>query len=211
MLLGFFTIAIMLAVTYAFWREGLMTAVMSMINVFLSGLIAFNFFEPMASQLTPMLEGSFMAGSEDFLCLILIFCAMLGLLRGVTNALSNTDLEYPPLLLRGGGVLFGLLTGYLVSGFLLCSFATLPLPKGAKFAGYEPQINLDSPNQGFRSLIPSDRVWLALMHRAGAKPFSWGEGPTFDPHGNFLLRYDRYFRYEPGGDFVPNDGALKAK
>ncbi len=81
MLLGFLTVLIMAGVTYAFWREGLLTALTMTVNVVLSGLVAFAFFEPLAGVLGPMFAGSFLAGYEDALCLIFLFALSLGLLR----------------------------------------------------------------------------------------------------------------------------------
>jgi hypothetical protein len=43
--------------------------------------------------------------------------------------------------------------------------------------------------------MPSDRVWLALMHRAGLYAFA-NDTETFDPHGTFELRYARYRRID---------------
>src|SRR6266511_3694966 len=116
-MLAFLTILIMLGVCYAYWREGLLTACCMFINVVLAGLVAFFFFEPLADELDALLQGSFLAGYEDCLCLILLFSVTLGLLRLATNTIAFTDLDSPPALLRGGGVVFGLLTGYLVSFF----------------------------------------------------------------------------------------------
>ena len=48
MLLGFLTVIIMAIVAYAFWREGPLTAFASCVNVLLAGLLAFNFWEPIA-------------------------------------------------------------------------------------------------------------------------------------------------------------------
>src|SRR6266852_4062581 len=64
MLLGFLTIAITLALAYAYYREGLFTAFTMFCNVFLGGLIAFNFWEPLAALLEPILAGTFLRGYE---------------------------------------------------------------------------------------------------------------------------------------------------
>jgi hypothetical protein len=207
-MLVFLTLLIMLGVCYAYWHEGLLTACCMFINVLLAGLIAFSLFEPLADQLDPMLADSFLAGYEDCFSLILLFSVSLGLLRMVTNNLAFTTLDYPPALLHGGGVFFGALTGYLVSGFLLCAFQTLPLPEN--FLKFDARFHPDNPTKAVRRLLPPDRAWLALMHRAGLGPLSWGEGPTFDANGNFELRYARYRRKE-GDKARKDDGLLPAK
>lgn len=206
-MLVFMTLLIMLVVCYSYWHEGLLTACCMFINVLLAGLLAFSVFEPIADKLDPILADSFLEGFEDCLCLVLVFSVSLGLLRLATNTLAYTTLDYPPALLHGGGLFFGALTGYLVSGFLVCAIQTLPLPR--HFLQFEAEVQPEGPTRMVRRLLPPDRVWLALMHRAGLGPFSWGDGPTFDPNGNFELRYSRYRRKE--GDKVRKyDGLLPA-
>ncbi len=212
-MLAFFTVLIIAGVCYAFWREGLLTTCCMFINVVLAGLVAFFFFEPLADELDGMFQGNFLAGYEDFFCLIFLFSLALGLLRLVTNSFAYTDLDYPPLLLRGGVVVFGLLTGYLVAGFLVCAIQTLPLPED--FMGLEVRTNENQPKT-LRRLLPPDRVWLAMMHRVGAGPLSWredarGRPQTFDPHGNFPLRYARYRRTDANDKTRKDDGALPAR
>jgi uncharacterized membrane protein required for colicin V production len=209
--LAFLTIAVMGIVVYAFWNEGLLTAVCTFVNVLLAGLVAFNFFEPIADALEPMFETSPLKGYEDSLVLVLVFCLVLAALRWATNTVANTDLVYHPALLRGGCVLFGLLTGYLTAGFLTCVFQTLPWHEN--FLGFEPGTDGKAADQAIRRVLPPDRVWLALMYRAGAFAFSNSEDEavpdpqsltdrykTFDKYATFSLRYARYRRYGESGE-----------
>ncbi len=205
-MLPFATLLVMAVVVYVFWREGLMTAVTMFVNLLLAGLVAFNFFEPLADLLDPALSGSVLAGYEDSVCLVGLFALTFGLLRLATNSMANTELEYPGWLLRGGGVLFGLLTGYLASGFLVCVLQTLPWQEN--FLGFNPRYDPEQPLAGARQVLPPDRVWLALMRTAGAYGFSNAEDEqamddatplekykTFDRSASFELRYARYRRY----------------
>jgi hypothetical protein len=213
MLLGFISVVVMLIVAYAYYREGLFTACTMAINVLVAGLVAFNFWEPLAALLDPMLAGSFLHGYEDAACLILLFALTLGFLRLVTNGLASSRLDFPAWLQSGGGTLFGLLTGYLVSGFLLCTLQTLPWHRNFMF--FEPKYQT-GPEHMLRHVLPPDRVWLGLMHRAGAYAFSNGEdakaGPsdseydrslTFDKYGSFEFRYARYRRYGDNHEPMP--------
>lgn len=186
-MLGFLTIIVMGAVTYAFWRQGVLPAFAMMCNVLLSGLIAFNFFEPIAAELDPMMVGSFLHGYEDSLCLIVLFCLPLMFLRWVANALIHTHIEYNAVLQQGGAVLFGLLAGYLVAGYLVCVAQTLPL--GEHFLQFEARMDTQSAGAKIRRVLPPDRVWLALMHRASKESLSWDADTPFDPDGSFELRY----------------------
>lgn len=186
-MLGFLTILVMGAVTYAFWRQGVLPAFAMMCNVLLSGLIAFCFFEPIAAELGPMMTGSFLQGYEDSFCLIALFCLPLMILRWLANALIHTHIEYNAVLQQGGSVLFSLLTGYLVAGFLVCVAQTLPL--GEHFLQFEARMDTQSAGAKLRRVLPPDRVWLALMHRASEASLSWDSDTPFDPDGSFELRY----------------------
>jgi hypothetical protein len=116
-----------------------------------------------------------------------LFCLTLLFLRWAANALIHTTIEYHPVLQQGGAILFGLLAGYLVSGFLICVAQTLPVDP--HFLKFEARIDPSAAAVKVRRILPPDRVWLALMHRASAGPFSWGEDSSFDPDGSYELRY----------------------
>jgi hypothetical protein len=192
-MLAFLTVVLMAGVACAFWRQGLLAAVTMCVNVVVAGLVAFNFWEPLADLLEPHLAGTALAGYEDGLCLVALFCLALGLLRLALYLLVPRPPAYPPALQRGGAVAFGLATGYLVAGFLLCVLQTLPWE--------EHFLSFDDPGRpagALRQVLPADRAWLALMRRAG----------RFDESATFGLRYARYRRHPPGGEPQPYRGEL---
>ncbi len=198
------TFLIMLIVGYSAFREGLFTSVIILVNVVLSGLLAFNFWEPLATLIDPMLQGGFLDGYQDFVLLLGLFCGALALLRVATNNMANYQIEFPAVAQQFGGAAVGLLSGYLVSGFLICLLETIPWHQN--FVDYQPR------NPGERQFFPADRVWLSLMRHAGAFPFACGadrvaadspyeQHPTFDRGGTFEHRYWRYRRYSESGEY----------
>jgi len=222
MLLGILTLLFMLLVGYAYLREGVFTAFTMCCNVFIAGLVAFNFWEPLADMLDPTFGGSVLHGYEDAIVLVLLFIVTLGVLRSITNLLSRTQIRFPVGFQQGGGAFFGLITGYLISGFLVCVFQTLPWHEN--FMNFSPRrdAGTDGP---LRRILPPDRVWLALMHRAGAYALSNDEDPkttgkeasgdryvhkyvTFDKYGTFEQRYARYRRYNDSRDASKYSGEL---
>ncbi len=186
-MLEFLTIIVMGLLAYAYLVEGTFTAFVMCCNVMFAGIIAFNFWEPLASLLEPGMGGY---GYEDFLCLIVIFTLALGALRTITNLLCPTEVEFPPQIQRPGGALFGLLTGYLVCGFLVCALQTLPWHENFMHFKYYADPNAEAA----RRFLPPDRVWLSTMHRLGVGPLATG-GETFDKNGDFEMRYARHRRY----------------
>ena len=213
-MLTFFTILIMLVVAYAQFREGIFTAFTMLVNVLLAGLIAFNFWEPICNLLDSSMRDSFIDGYQDMFVLIFLFCLSLGLLRTATNNLANKQIAFPAVLQQFGAAGVGMLTGYLVSGFLICVLQTLPWHQN--FIDFEPR---NREEGGMRPYLPPDRVWLALMHYAGANGFArsadnenaesaFDRYPTFDRNGSFELRYWRYRRYSDKEGPMPYQGEL---
>jgi hypothetical protein len=202
-MLAFLTILIMAGIGYASLAEGFFTAFLMFCNVFLAGIITFNFWEPVAGQLEGVFAGSFLAGYEDALTMVVMFCVTLGILRTLTNNLASSEIEFDETLQRAGGAFFGLITGYLVAGFLACALQTLPWHEN--FMGFEAHY---AANQsGLRRVLPPDRVWLAAMHRAGEQAFATDDGQeTFDPLGTYELRYARFRRYNDTRNALPYCG-----
>src|SRR5260370_8335591 len=95
-MLTFLTIVTMLILAYLFLIQGLATAFTMFCNVFLAGLIAFNFWEPLADLLDPPLSRSFFAGYEDAICLTALFAVSFALLRLATNTLSTPLINFLP-------------------------------------------------------------------------------------------------------------------
>jgi len=181
----------MAAGAYAFWRQGVLLAFAMNVNILLAGLVAFDFFEPIAAQFDSMLADTFLHGYEDSFCLVVLFSLTLIFLRWASNELIHTLIQYNPVVQQGGAALFGALAGYLLAGFLTCVAQTLPANE--HFLQLEPRVEVDSGGKIRHRLLPADRVWLALMHRASKAAFEWAneehEPTTFDPDGSFELRY----------------------
>src|ERR1700689_4809964 len=126
-MLLFGTLVVMLAVAYTQHNGGLFGSCAMLIKVFVSGLIAFGFWEPIADSLDPGLRTTFLAGCEDMIVLTLLFGVSLFLLRLATNYLApDMIVEHGTVQHLGAGVV-GLVTGYFVAGFMICVLETLPL------------------------------------------------------------------------------------
>ena len=183
------TLAAIAAVGYAQYHCGLFNACAMLVKVILAGLIAFDFFEPMADSIDPTLHGTFLAGCEDMIALTTLFGVSLLLMRLATNYLCPEMIaEHGHLQHLGAGVV-GMITGYFVAGFLICVFETLPLDE--RFLDFQPR---EPSEPAYRPIYPPDRIWLVFMRHAGAMPFRWKDEPTFDEEGTFELRYRRYRR-----------------
>jgi hypothetical protein len=203
-----FTLIVMGIVAFFQYRNGLFTSVTMTIQVVLAGIIAFMLWEPVADEIDPALVGGRFAGFEDCVAMVGLFCASVFGMRLLTNRLNKDMIDFHPMVQQIGGPAAGLLTGYLLAGFLICVFETLPLEEN--FLGFAPR---KENEPSLRSYLPPDRVWLALMRQVGAYSLWWKEteepppepasvydrSTTFDRDGTFELRYSRFRRHGPSG------------
>jgi hypothetical protein len=214
------TLLIMAVMAAVFWKQGVFTAFIMCVCVVLAGILAFNFWEPLADQLEPSLRNTPLRGLEDFLSLVGIFVVALGVLRLVANLLGNRTMEYPSWVGPLGGAFFGLVTGYLVSGFLVAALQMLPLDE--KPFGFEPENGKESSDL-VRSLMPPDLFWLSMMRHASENPFARraatsadGQAPefsptAFDPKRTFEWRYQNRRRSLGKLPPVPHFGSGEKK
>jgi hypothetical protein len=203
-MLALLSVVVIAGVAWASLQEGLLVAIARCVNVMISGIVAILLFEPCADYLEPLLAGSILAGMEDAICLAGLFAASAALLRVMVDNLADQDIEMAALPQQVATGLASLVTGYLLSGFLVVVLSTLPLPE--KLLGHDTTGGLDEPI-GLTKVLPGDRVWLALMHRlSGNGPLGpGGETPAFDQEGTFPLRYAKKRRVaeEPGAGVTP--------
>ena len=187
-----FTLIVTLIVAYSAFQEGVLPAIANLVNICLAGLVAFEFFEPIAGSLEDTFRGTAFAGLEDSLSLFLLFAPTLGALRYLTINLAPQEVELPALFQQVGAGAIALVSGYLLAGFLVVFLQMLPL--GEHFLDFQYQAEPTASK--VRTFLPPDRVWLSMMNRAGAGPFSQADAVTFDPEGTFGLRYGRLRRYK---------------
>ena len=83
---------LILLLTYALASEGLWGAALMFFNVIFGGLIAFNFYEPLARLIDSTGIGW---GFSDTLSLLSIFCATVMLLRMTTETLAPAMVRFP--------------------------------------------------------------------------------------------------------------------
>ncbi len=176
-----------------------------LLNVILAGIIAFNFFEPLANLLDDAMKGGAIAGYEDAAMLTILFVISLGLLRFITSKIADTTLDFSGMTNQIGGAVFGLITGYLVAGFLFCVFETLPWHES--FLDFEPRTRTEG---GLRDSLARPRlagddaarrgVSAGLAFGSSGRGVADDRHRTFDRQGTFELAYLRYRRY---GDYRP--------
>ena len=194
MYLNLMLAAILFASLALMINGGLWSNTITMMNVMLSGLLAFNYFEPLASKLTETWP-SFMF-IWDFLCLWMIFIASMVVLRTLTDTLSTVKVRFRRPVDLAGGIIAGLLASWLVVCFTLASLHTAPLAANFMRGDFKPEERM------LFGTAP-DRQWLAFASVQSRRALSRGE--EFNP-SHFGTRY-----YERRAEFEKEPGTLTNK
>ncbi|HWT81300.1 MAG TPA: hypothetical protein VN648_21110 [Candidatus Methylomirabilis sp.] len=165
---------LILLMTYALSSEGLWGAALMFFNVVFGGLIAFNFYEPLARLIDSTGIGW---GFSDTLSLLSIFCVSVMLLRMTTETLAPAMVRFPVPVYHAGRVFFALATSLVTMAILVLAFHTAPVHKkifGAIDYKYKPPFG-----------IGLDHQWLGFFQYTTGMIFArYGSG-TRDPYSEY--------------------------
>ncbi|SIN83490.1 hypothetical protein SAMN05444166_1181 [Singulisphaera sp. GP187] len=199
-------VALIAGLTWALTSEGLWGAVLMFFNVLFGGIIAFNFYEPLAK----LLDGTGIGwGFSDTLCLLALFIIVTFLLRLITESMAPAMVRFPSIVYQLGRLVFGFAGAVVTVAILLVALETAPVHK--KILGvidYKTQ-----PPFG----MGLDRKWLAFFqyttglvfaeHVPGSRdPFrEYGDSKVFDPKAEWLLNHQEARPY--GTESILEDAA----
>jgi hypothetical protein len=186
---GGILLLIVVAVTWCVAAEGAWGAGLTFLCVLFSGVLAMNFFEPVANLLDGM--GSAVEDYSDLVALVGLFALFTFLARLATDNISPTDIEMDARVYNVARWLFGLATGYTTMAILLTALHTAPLPRS--FVGFSPE------RANFFDTAAPDRQWLGFTQHVSEKVLRTGrvfDGPMFEMPGtdqkywpSFPIRY----------------------
>jgi len=194
-LLDTLLVALMLFMTYVLTSEGAWGAALMFFNVLFGGLIAFNFFEPLADLIDSTGIGwSF----SETLAMLLIFCASVFLLRLATETLAPAMVRFPNPVYHLTRLFFGFATTVVTFAIILVAFHAAPVHKNIfGYINYETKppfgMGLDHAWLGFFQYVTGDI--FADYGKGSRDPYStYGKTGNqympvnmFDPRGKWLL------------------------
>jgi len=146
-------------VTWLVASEGVWGAAQTFLCTLLAGLIAMNYFEPLAAQLRGVTSDDY----ADIIALLGLFIGLIFALRMGTEQLAPSYIQVIPMVDTVGRWAFGVITGYLTIAILLTSLHTAPLPR--EFLGFKPE------NNNFFGSAP-DRQWLGFVQYVSEHPLA---------------------------------------
>lgn len=152
-------IAIVLGVAFMVSNDGAWSAGVTFLSVVLAGLVAMNFFEPLALLLNRTY--SEWDARWDMVSLVGLFIALVFAFRMGTEKIAPVYIQVPGIVDTIGRYGFGLAAGYVTMAFLLTALHTAPLPR--EFIGFKPE----RPN--LANFVAPDRQWLAFVQYISEK------------------------------------------
>ena len=153
--------------------EGAWGAALIFLSTLFAGIIAINYFEPLAVLLDKTLNlGYAWANRWDFLAYMLLFIAAVFAIRLGAERIMPTFIEVHPLAHDGIRWVMGVMTGYLTVAIVLTSMHLTPLPR--TFLGFQPE------RDNFLGLSAPDRQWLGYVQYMTEKAFTRKADHMFD-------------------------------
>jgi hypothetical protein len=183
--------ALILGMTYALMSEGLWGAALMFFNVLFAGIIAFNFYEPLAALLAKNL--SFLSGFADTLCMLSIFVVAVVLLRLTTESLAPAMVRFPSPIYHAGRIFFGFAGSVITIAIILLAYEAAPVHKKVFTVvdyKYKPpfKLGIDHEWLGFFQYTTG---LIFSSNRPGTRdPFTeYGSAKVFDPKAEWLIRH----------------------
>jgi hypothetical protein len=155
-------VAVIALVTWCVAAEGAVGAGTTFLGVVLSGLVAMNFFEPLADLLDDV---GFIGDRADMIALLGLFAVSITLVRLGAERIQPTFVSLQGLLYDVGRWGFAFLTAYVTAGILLTALHTAPLPRD--FLGFRPE----RTHLLFDAFAP-DREWMGFAQYVTERPFA---------------------------------------
>jgi colicin V production protein len=180
MVIDYLLLLIIAVCAWSLVREGMWGAGLIFFECLFAGLLAMNFYEPLAGVIANV---AFLRNAADMIAMCLVFGVVVTVLREIDIRIAPEMVRFPNWLHRAGGLTFGLATGWLMAGFLLCAFQTIPL---------KPNLGLGySIEKEKKCLFGSgvDVQWLAFVHRTTDRVFDQSPPRPFDSDASFVDRY----------------------
>ena len=162
------------------YAEGMWSNAIRLINVVTAGLLAVNFYEPLARWLDSM-QPSY-TYLWDYLCLWALFAVSMVIFRELTSFISQVKVRFLKLADRIGSAVLSLWIGWVMVCFTMMTLHTAPLPRNFMFDGFQPEQRM------LMGLAP-DRVWLGFVQKESMGAFCRSDERVFDPTADFMPKY----------------------
>jgi hypothetical protein len=183
-------------------REGLWSNVLTLVNIIISGLVAFGLYSPLVRYLDEEVTNGQHTYWLDFAILWALYAVTMLVLRTLMIACSKTRLRFKNPIDPVGGPIVGFIAAWVLAAFTTATLHTAPMPKDA-FGGKLVYSDVDSA-----SFITSpDAKWLRFVE-AMSKDSAFGSGSTdgFSAKAFVKIYTDRREKFDKAPSLIVKRG-----
>src|SRR3954462_14817694 len=183
-------------------REGIWSNTLTLINIIISGLVAFGFYSPIVAYLDEDATSGQHTYWLDFAIIWALFAVTMVVLRTLMVAASKTRLRFKHPIDPVGGPIIGFVAAWVLSAFTLATLHTSPMPKN-QFGGKLVYSDADSA-----SMITSpDAAWLRFIERVNpASALGSGSTDKFSAKGFVKIYTDRREKFDKAEGMIVKRG-----
>src|SRR5436190_2931236 len=160
-------------------REGLWSNALTLINIIVSGLVAFGFYSPLVVYLDEQVTNGQHTYWLDFAIIWGLYAVTMIVMRTLTGAASKTRMRFKNPIDSVSGPLVGAIAAWVLAGFVLATLHTVPMGKDA-FNG--PLLH----GADASPLTTPDVAWLSFVESM-AQPIAMGTART-ERYANGFIR-----------------------
>ncbi len=177
-------------------REGLWSNTIALLNIIVSGLVAFGFYAPLTIWLDEKTDGAYTYWL-DFVCIWVLFTVTILVCKFITKLASGTRMRFKNPIDPVGGPLAGLIAAWVLTTFVTATLHTSPMPSDA-FGG--KLIHTDSEVASASALMCPDLGWLRLVERvSSANAFGSSSTAEFSAQAFVTIYENHRGKYGDGG------------
>ncbi len=191
-----------LLLVYALTSEGLWGSALMFFNVLFGAMVAFNFYEPLASLLD---RTGINWGFSDTLCMMGLFCVTVVILRLTTETIAPVMVRFPMPVYHFGRLVFGVAGAWVTIAVALLAFHAAPVDKKIfSVIRYNTQppfgLGIDHKFLGFFQ-YETGKVFARYGVGSRDPYHSYGNGARlniFDPRAEWLMKHEDARPYGEG-------------
>jgi hypothetical protein len=183
-------------------REGVWSNSLTLINIIVSGLVAFGLY----SWIVTYLDEEATSGQHtywlDFAIIWALYAATMVILRSLEAAASKTRLRFKHPIDSVGGPAIGLFAAWVLAGFTIATLHTSPMPKDA-FGGSLIYSDVDSAS----IIMSPDIAWLKFVERVSpAVALGSEKTDKFSAKGFVKIYTDRREKFDKADGLIVKRG-----
>ena len=183
-------------------REGIWSNTILLVNIFVSGLVAFGFYSPLVVYMDEEVTDGQHTYWLDFAIIWGLFCVTMIICRAFTGALSKTKMRFKNPIDPVGGPIVGFIAAFVLATFVLATLHVSPMPKD-QFGGKLSYTNGDSASL----FSQPDIAWLRFVEAmTGPEVFGTAANNQIKA-GSFVKIYTaRREKFEKSPTFIAKRG-----